>query len=126
MTLGISRLAELLDIFEARIELLSAALITLPCDQAGTLAVLHQSRGSAATLGFTGLEQVLADIERRLSPSVGNASCKSSGVRAPDTGAASLSHQAVNALGEAWKSSLTAAALHIPELRHHRPCGSRK
>ena len=126
VTLGISRLAELLVVLEARIERLSAALITLPCDQADIIATLHQSRGSAATLGFTGLEGVLGDIETRLSSGAGNASCKLSDVRAPETGVASLSHQPVDALGEAWKASLTAAALHIPELRHHRPFGSRK
>jgi HPt (histidine-containing phosphotransfer) domain-containing protein len=126
MTLGVSRLAELLVVFEARIERLAAALAALPDNLGDILATLHQSRGSAATLGLTELERVLADIERRLSPGADNAVCGLSGDLVPRMGVPSVSHQAVDAVGEAWRASLRAAFLHVPDLRHHRPFGSRK
>lgn len=126
ITLGISRLAELLVVFEARIEWLTDALVALPYNHAGILATLHQSRGSAATLGFTALERVLADIEMQLSSGSDTVACRSSGGVARKLGAVSPSHHAVDTLREAWPAALAAAALHVPDLRHHRPFGSKK
>jgi HPt (histidine-containing phosphotransfer) domain-containing protein len=126
VTLGVSRLAELLVVFEARIGSLAAALVALPGDRASVLATLHQSRGSAASLGFTKLQRVLADIELRLGPKANSTAYGLPGIDAPEIETPLLSYPAAAAVGVAWQASLTSATLHIPELRHHMPCGSKR
>lgn len=125
-TVGVSRLADLLIVFEVRIAWLSAALVALPSDQPGILATLHQSRGSAATLGFANLERVLANIESQLNQDQYNAALSQTEGAAPEVGAPFLSSQAVEAVGKTWRASLTAAMLIVPELRHYRPCGIKR
>ena len=125
-TVGVSRLADLLIVFEVRIAWLSAALVALPHDQPAILATLHQSRGSAATLGFANLERVLADIESQLNQGQDNTAHSQTEGTAPEAGASSLSNQAVDTVWKTWRASLTAAILIVPELRHHRPCGIKR
>jgi HPt (histidine-containing phosphotransfer) domain-containing protein len=126
VALGAPRLAELLVVFGARIELFVAALVALPGDRASVLATLHQSRGSAASLGFTKLQEVLADIELRLGPNAQSNAYGLPGIDAPEIETPLLSYRAAANVGATWKASLTSATLHIPELRHHMPCGSKR
>lgn len=125
-TVGVSRLADLLTVFEVRIAWLSAALVVLPHNQPRILATLHQSRGSAATLGFATLERVLANIESQLNRLRDNAEQSQTEGAAPEVGAPFLSNQAVETVEKTWRASLTAAMLIVPELRHYRPCGIKR
>lgn len=120
--LGAARLAGLLDIFETRIAWLGDALLDPQGDRAALLASLHQSRGSALSLGFAGLDRTLAEIQQRLSPEAAQAAGRSD---------ASVSEApALRGLGEAmmaaWQSSLAAAEAQSPELRRHRSTGSNR
>lgn len=108
--LGAPRLAELLGVFEARIAWLGEALAALPDGHAAILASLHQSRGSAVSLGFTGLDRALAEIQQRLGPEMARGDLDDLG----------------EAMRRAWQACLAEAALHSPELRHHRPFGSNR
>jgi hypothetical protein len=114
--LGAARLAGLLVVLEARLASLSETFIAGRGDHAALLWTLHQSRGSAASLGFRRLERALADAERRLALEAAEGACPSDawGSDAPGLG---------RAIMEAWQVSLAGAALQIPELRLHRPFG---
>lgn len=112
--LGISRFAELLVIFDARVGWLSTAPVTSPYDIAAIIAVLHQSRGSAASLGFTRLHRVLTDIERELDPGT------IKNVDGSYTGALQAGLDGI------WQASLAAAASHVPALRRHPPFSSKR
>jgi len=122
---GALRLAELLVIFEARIGWLSDALAGTSGDPAALLAALHKSRGSAASVGFTGLGRALAEIERRLDPDADHAAHVTSRLDVPGNNALPL-FELGSAMRAAWQASLVAAVLHVPELHHHRPCGSKR
>lgn len=126
VALGAPRLAELLGVFGARTELLAAALVTLPGDRASVLAMLHQSRGSAASLGFTKLQEVLAAIELRLGPNAHSNAYGLLGIDAPGSETPLLSYRTAADVGATWKASVTSATFHVPELRHHMPCGSKR
>lgn len=121
--LGVARLAGLLVIFEARLAGLGAALMAEGGDRAALVATLHQSRGSAVSLGFSGLERALAHAELWLAVQAPQAADGTSrgvtpGSEAPDPSGL------CEAVREAWRASLAAAVLQLPELRHHRPFGS--
>ncbi len=65
--LGRQRFCELLTLLSVRLQCLSAAIDDMPADVAGLIATLHQSRGSAASLGLPGLAAALTDIEARIT-----------------------------------------------------------
>lgn len=123
--LGAVRLAELLVIFEARIGWLSTAVAATPGDPSGLLATLHQSRGSAASLGFTRLDRALAGIEQWLKPAAAHDARFTARIDVPGRDVPRLS-ELVAALEGAWQASLAAAAKHVPGLRHQRPFGSNR
>ena len=125
-TIGVPRLADLLIVFDRRITSLATALIALPHDQPGVIAKLHQSRGSAATLGFVELERVLADIETRLTQEIDNTADNRPAVLSPEAGSQPPLHPLVDAVGRSWQAALAAALSIVPELQHHRPCGINK
>lgn len=121
--LSVARLAGLLVIFEARIAGIGCALMAKGGDRAALLAAFHQSRGFALSLGFRGLERALANAElwaaaEAVQAADGTRRGASLGSEAPDPSGF------CEAVREAWHSSLAAAALQLPELRHHRPFGS--
>lgn len=123
--LGAVRLAELLAIFEARIEWLSDALVATQNDRAALLARVHQCRGSAASLGFIGLDRALAEIEQWLAPGAAQAApmMRQSDATQRETADSSRLSDALRA---AWQSSLAVAVLHSADLRIHRPSGSKR
>lgn len=129
-TLGMSRLAELLVIFEARIEWLEAALGALPADFGVLLHVLHQSRGSAASVGFNRLNKILAEVEQGLRLGAPNSGQLPSKIVARETDTPELGKPELGkprgALGMAWQSSLETAAAYVPELNSYRPFGSKR
>jgi hypothetical protein len=63
---GPRRLGELIVILAGRIETLVAAAEMFPAAAEECLHALHQSRGSAASLGFLGLADGLARMEAKL------------------------------------------------------------
>jgi hypothetical protein len=65
--LGARRCGELLNVLEVRLHGLSAAIEALPANAADIVAALHQSRGSAASLGLVGLSLALTDIEAQVA-----------------------------------------------------------
>jgi len=60
---GPRRLQELLLVLGGRVESLAAAAREFPESAEAFLAALHQSRGSAASLGLVGLAEALARLE---------------------------------------------------------------
>jgi hypothetical protein len=69
--LGAQRFGELLAILSVRLQRLSGAVARLPDDAAGLVAALHQSRGSATSLGLVGLAVVLTDLEAQITGALG-------------------------------------------------------
>jgi hypothetical protein len=65
--LGAPRFVELLAVLAVRLQGLSAAIDDLPEGAADLALSLHQSRGSAASLGLAGLAILLTDIEARIA-----------------------------------------------------------
>jgi hypothetical protein len=105
-SLGARRFEELLDILAVRLQRVSTALETLPADAAGLAFSLHQSRGSAASLGLVGLAAALTDIEAQIAGAPSGS--------APMSNPAALAglKSAGHALQGAWQAALLAATRH--------------
>ena len=123
--LGAARLAELMVILEVRIEWISYALAATPGDRAALLASLHQSRGSAVSLGFSRLNRALADVEQRLNLETIQAAAgnwRSDAVGSEEACLFGLG----DVVRAAWQVSLAVAVRHSPELGFHRPFASNR
>jgi hypothetical protein len=71
--LGARRFGELLALLCMRLQRLAAAIEHLPADAAGLAAGLHQSRGSAASLGLVGLAEAMIHMEAQIARALGGA-----------------------------------------------------
>jgi hypothetical protein len=105
--LGAQRFGELLDMLSMRLLRLSAAIESLPGDAAGLVSALHQSRGSAASLGLVGLATALTDIEAQISRAL------SGGAPLPDPATMAGVKIAGRALHGYWQAASRAAARHV-------------
>jgi hypothetical protein len=105
-SLGARRFEELLDILSARLQRVSTAIETLPADAAGLVFALHQSRGSAASLGLVGLAAALTDIEAQI------ARAPRGFAPVPDAATLAALKSAGRTLQGAWQGALQAATRH--------------
>lgn len=79
--LGPQRIIALLGVLQARLERLAHMAHALPDDLSGFRFLVHQSLGSARSLGLSGLAQCLDGLERGLD-AAGDAGLPDSGQRA--------------------------------------------
>jgi HPt (histidine-containing phosphotransfer) domain-containing protein len=105
--LGNQRFGELLTILSVRLQRLSAAIEMLPGDASSLVSTLHQSRGSAASLGLVGLAQALTDIEAQIARMLGRAG------PLPDPARLARIKIAGRALHGYWSAASRAASRHV-------------
>jgi hypothetical protein len=86
---------------------LSAGIEKLPADAAELTSALHQSRGSAASLGLVGLAIVLTEIEAQIARMLGGDG------NLPDPTTMAGVRIAGGALHGYWRAASRAAAHHV-------------
>lgn len=65
--LGTDRMMALLDILSARLDAIAAAVSALPFARADVAAIVHQSQGSAGSLGLTKVMHLLQRLEETIA-----------------------------------------------------------
>jgi hypothetical protein len=108
--LGTRRFGELLTILSMRLQGLSACIERLPEGAADLVLALHQSRGSAASLGLAGLAITLTDIEAQMA-------------HLPDPAAMACIKIAGRTLHRHGHTAVRTAALHVEEPRPDHASG---
>ena len=115
--LGAHRFGELLVIFSVRLQRLSGAIEMLPADAPRLVAALHQTRGSATSLGLVGMAIVLADLEAQMTRVLGGSG------RMPDPSAMARIKIAGRALHGYGRTASRAAANHAVPRDHDQTLG---
>jgi HPt (histidine-containing phosphotransfer) domain-containing protein len=102
--IGTQRLQELIRVLDGRVQNLARAAVVFPQSSEDFLAALHQSRGSAASLGFLALAEALARMEE-----LGRQTTLQAESAEPDFAAACEAvRQAGRALPGLWKEAMEA------------------
>ena len=115
--LGVQRFGELMAILGIRLQRLSAGIEKLPECAAELVSALHQSRGSAASLGLVGLTIALTDIEAQIARTI------SGNGPAPEASRMASVRIAGRALHGYWRAAAGAASRHIGT-RDQASCGN--
>jgi hypothetical protein len=117
--LGPQRFVELLTLLSVRLQCVSAAIELLPANARALLSLLHQSRGSAASLGLVGLGVILSEMEAQIARVLG--ACE----HAADPTAMACIKIAGRALQGYWSAASRAAACHVPAQGPDHASGTR-